>query len=276
MKLQAGSRVLLLLLFVPACQSPAESEVDRLEPAAAAAAPEWVPLFNGRDLDGWIPKITGFELGTNFADTFRVEDGLLRVDYSGYEQFDGRFGHLFFEQPFDHYDLRVTYRFVGDQTSGGPGWALRNSGVMLHGQDPKSMTVDQQFPVSIEAQMLGEAAETTALRTNGNLCTPGTNVEMGGKLIQDHCINSTSATYRGDEWVTLVLEVRGHESIRHRIDGEVVLEYQGPQLDPRDGDAQALLAAGAPVALSRGWISLQAESHPLDFKTVEIRVVDPR
>src|SRR5687768_10461613 len=81
------------------------------EPAA-----EWQQLFNGKDLTGWTPKVKGFELGDNHADTFRVEDGILKVGYDKYNgPFRGRFGHLFYEKPFANYVLRVEYRFVGEQ-----------------------------------------------------------------------------------------------------------------------------------------------------------------
>ncbi|MEM6570246.1 MAG: DUF1080 domain-containing protein [Planctomycetota bacterium] len=278
------SASLAFLVLLAACSSDGEPNADPSpDPAADSAAPEeapaepsepeWVALFDGESLDGWTPKITGHPAGENFANTFRVEDGVLRVAYDGYESFDGRFGHLFHEQQFSSYDLRIVYRFVGDQVPGGPGWAFRNSGVMLHGQTPESMGVDQNFPVSIEAQFLGQVADGGE-RSTANLCTPGTNVEMEGELVTDHCRNSTSATYRDDTWVTFEAQVRGNESIRHLVDGEVVLEYQRPQLDPRDGDAQALTEAGAEPMLAGGTISLQSESHPIEFKSVEIRVLD--
>ncbi|MFG0251264.1 MAG: DUF1080 domain-containing protein, partial [Phycisphaerales bacterium JB038] len=178
-----------------------------VEPASVESG--WVSLFNGRDLEGWMPKFTGHPLGENYANTFRVEDGLLRVVYDEYEAFEGKFGHLFFETPFRHYRIRVEYRFVGEQTPGGPGWAYRNSGVMLHCQAPETMAINQNFPVSIEAQMLGGDGEHE--RSTANLCTPGTNVVIAGELVQQHCINSTSHTYHGDDWVMLELEVRGNE-----------------------------------------------------------------
>lgn len=236
------------------------------------AEPQWIPLFNGENLDGWTPKFSGRPLAENYRNTFRVEGGLLRAVYDNYEQFQGEFGHLFFETPFDHYRLRVEYRFTGDQVPGGPGWAFRNSGVMLHGQPPETMALDQDFPVSIEAQMLGGAADGE--RPTANLCTPGTNVVQAGELVERHCTNSSSATYRGDDWVVLELEVRGSDVIRHLMDGEVVLEYRQPQLDPRDADAQRLLAAGADMLLGGGYLSLQAESHPVDFRSVELLPLD--
>jgi hypothetical protein len=234
--------------------------------------PEWIPLFDGASLNGWTPKLRGSALGEDPLRTFRVEDGLLRVCYDEYDAFEGRFGHLFFATPFERYRLRIEYRFVGEQTPGGPGWALRNSGVMLHCQSPESMRLDQDFPVSIEAQMLGGDGEHA--RSTANLCTPGTNVVMAGELVERHCTDSTSPTFHGEQWVTMELEVHGGDRIRHFVDGAPVLEYSAPQLDPRDADAQLLIARGAELGLTGGFLSLQAESHPLDVRRIELLPLD--
>ncbi len=233
---------------------------------------QWVSLFNGKDLTGWTPKIRYCELGENFDNTYRVEDGLLKVRYDGpgYKQYGERFGHLFFKDSFSNYRFRVEYRFVGSQCPGGPGWALRNSGVMVHGQDPATMQKDQDFPVSIEVQLLGGNGKDP--RTTSNLCTPGTNVVMKGELKLQHCINSTSPTFHGEDWVTAEIEVRNNEVIRHLIGGEVVLEYNKPQLDKRDESAKRLIR-GDELMLHGGTISLQSESHPIDFRKVEIMVL---
>ena len=231
----------------------------------------WRPLFNGKDLTGWKVKIRGYELGDNHADTFRVEDGLLTVGFEGYQKFDGRFGHLFYDGMFSNYKLRAEYRFVGEQVPGGPGWAFRNSGLMLHGQSPESMGQDQDFPVSIEVQFLG--GRDKGKRPTANLCTPGTHVVMNGKLVKRHCTNSKSKTYRGDQWVTVTVEVRG-DKFRHIVDGETVLDYEGTQLDDGDAEAKKLLAAGHDKVLRRGTISLQSESHPIQFRKVEILELD--
>ncbi|HJO37714.1 MAG: DUF1080 domain-containing protein [Vicinamibacterales bacterium] len=233
------------------------------------AQSDWIELFNGRDLNGWTPKITGYELGDNYGETFRVEGGLLTVAYDQYDDFAGRFGHLFYEQSFSHYLLRVEYRFVGEQAPGGPNWAVRNSGVMLHGEPPSAMAVEQEFPVSIEVQFLGGTGEGE--RATANLCTPGTNVVMAGELVTQHCTNSLSLTYGGDAWVTVEVEVRGDQVIRHLIDGKVVLEYEAPQLDDREEHSRDLAARQAGLLLSGGTISLQSESHPIQFRRVELR-----
>lgn len=241
--------------------------------ATACTAPKpknegWIQLFNGKDLNNWDIKITGSPLNENYGNTFRVEDSLLKVRYDQYEKFDGHFGHIFYKHPYSHYKIRVEYRFVGDQCPEGPGWAYRNSGIMIHGQSAESMELNQDFPVSIEVQLLGGNGKDE--RSTLNLCTPGTNVVYHDSLWTQHCTNSTSKTYHGDQWVTVEVEVRGDSVIRHLIDGQSVLEYSKPQLDDRDPNYQKLLPPDGNKLLKKGSISLQAESHPVDFRKVEL------
>ncbi len=239
-----------------------------IQAADASNQGEWISLFNGKNLDGWTPKITGYDLGENFANTFRVENGILRVAYDGYTEFGGRYGHLFYKEPFSNYVIRVEYRFVGKQTPGGAGWALRNSGIMIHCQPPATMRKAQDFPVSIEVQLLGGDGEHA--RSTCNLCSPGTHVVMRGQLITQHCTDSRSKTFHGDQWVTAEVEVHGNGKIIHRVNGETVLEYERPQLDEGDADAKKLIQGGNTM-LYGGYISLQSESHPVEFRKVELR-----
>jgi hypothetical protein len=236
----------------------------------ALGAEDWISLFNGKDLDGWTPKIKGYELGDNYSNTFRVENGAICVRYD-YKRFENRFGHLFYKQPFSNYVLRVEYRFVGQQLEDGPGWAFRNSGLMLHCQPPETMGKNQDFPVSIEVQLLG--GDGTNPRTTCNLCSPGTHVVMDGKLITQHCNNSRSKTFHGDQWVTAEIEVHGNGKFIHRVNGETVMEYEKPQLDPSDADAKKLMEKAGTSQLYGGYISLQSESHPVEFRKVEIRAL---
>lgn len=231
----------------------------------------FVPIFNGKDLSGWTPKIKGHKVGDNFANTFRVKDGVMQVRYDGYRgKFGDRFGHLFYKDELSHYVLRLEYRFVGDQLSDGQGWAWRNSGVMLHGQRPETMGVDQGFPVSAEAQFLGGPAD--GKRTTANLCTPGTNVMMNGKLWTQHCTDSSSETFRGDQWVNVEIEVHGGGLVVHRVNGKEVIRYDSIQYDPNDADAKALMPKDG-LLISRGTISLQSESHPIDFRNIRLKIL---
>ena len=249
---------IILSLFLSAAAIGAENE-------------KWIQLFNGKDLTGWTPKFRGYDLGVNYNDTFRVENGVMKVSYEKWDKFDSKFGHIFHKDSFSNYRLRIEYRFVGEQCPGGPGWAFRNSGIMIHGQPAETMTKDQDFPVSIETQLLGGSGKGE--RPTANVCTPGTHIVMNDKLITTHCINSKSKTYHGDDWVTLEMEVRGNEVVKHIMDGKVVFEYNKPQLDPGDGNAKKLIKDGN-LMLSGGSISLQAESHPCEFRKVEVLILD--
>ena len=186
------------------------------------------------------------------------------------------------DRPFSYYKLRFDYRFLGDQVSGGESWNIRNSGIMLHSQSASSNDFGQFFPVSIEIQLLGGLGKE--MRTTGNLCTPGTAVEIDGKINYRHCIKSTSATYHGDQWVNGEVIVLGGESITNLIENDTVLKYQIPQIgggftNPTMGDkdwssrgvkSKDYWIAKEGEVLMQGYIALQAESHPIDFKNIEI------
>lgn len=229
-------------------------------------APEeaWLQLFNGKDLIDWNIKIKGYELNNNYKNIFSVEDGIMKVRYEGVDTFNNEFGHIFYKNPFSHYKLRIEYRFTGEQVPGGPAWAFRNSGVMLHSQSAASMTLDQDFPVSIEAQFLG--GNGTDERTTLNACTPGTHIMMNGELVTRHCNNSRSKTYHGDIWVTADFVVLGDSVIHHIIEGDTVLTYNKPQV----GGAPDGYPVAEGTLINQGYICLQAESHPVEFRKVEL------
>ena len=228
---------------------------DASEKAPALSSAPWIQLFNGTDLTGWTPKFTGFPLGENLRDTFTVKDGLLTVDYQKWETFNGEFGHLYYEKPFSNYHLRATYRFVGDQVAGGPQWAIRNNGLMLHCQDPGTLLLDQKFPASIEVQLLGGLGKGD--RPTLAICTPGTHIHWEGKLEERHVIPTGGPTFQGDQWVTVEVEVRG-DHFKHLVNGKTVCSYDGVQLN--DG-----------TPLRQGWISIQAETAPIQFQSIELK-----
>jgi hypothetical protein len=232
----------------------------------------WESIFNGKDLTGWTPKIRGCKVGENFQNTYRVKDGVLKIDYSDYAQWDNRFGHLFYAKKYSNYRLRLEYRFTGDQLKGGPGWAFRNSGVMIHSEAPETMEHEQDFPTALEVQILGGTGQGE--RTTGNLCTPGTHVEMAGKLETAHCITSKSKTFNGDQWVKLEIEVRGNQLIRHLINGEEVMTYSKPQYGG-DAHAEALAKVAGDKMISEGYLCIQSESHSAEFRKIEIQQIKP-
>jgi hypothetical protein len=249
----------LVLLLFTSCFSLQNSKKDE---------PKWISLFNGKDLNDWTVKINKHEVNDNYANTFRVKNGMMTVSYEGYDSFDQQYGHIFYKKPFSAYFLRVEYRFVGEQVNGGEGWAKRNSGVMLHSQDPNTMLKDQNFPISIEGQLLGGDGKND--RTTGNVCTPGTHIEMNGKLISTHCISSSSKTYHGDQWVRAEFLVLGDSIVHHIIEGDTVLTYQKPQIGGGSVNVFDPNVKQNGKALKSGYISLQSESHPIEFRKVDL------
>lgn len=271
-------RILLLSLILIGwgCRNRPDTAADTTAAdtaSAPAVAEGWIQLFNGRDLNDWQVKITGYPLGENFGNTFRVEDGLLKVRYDGYDAFNERFGHIFHNRKFSHYLLSMEYRFVGEQAPGGPGWAIRNSGAMLHGQDPATMGLNQDFPISIEVQLLGGGGQ--GKRSTANLCTPGTHVVRDGKLFTAHCVNSSSQTYHGDQWVRVDVLVLGDTRMTHIVEGDTVLSYTQPQIGGGNVIHHDPAVKQDGKLLQEGSISLQSESHPIDFRRVELFDLQP-
>lgn len=266
-KLSYYSLALLMLLFAFTAT------------AQKAANKDWIQLFNGKNLDGWDIKIAGQPLNDNYKNTFRVEDGMLRIAYDQYTNFDGKFGHLYYNKPYSYYLLRYQYRFTGNQTPGGASWNIRNSGVMIHSQSAQSLSIGQDFPVSVEVQLLGGLDKGE--RTTGNICTPGTQVHINGELSMDHCVNSTSKTYNGDQWVSMTVLVLGDSIVKHIVESDTVLTYTkvevGGGFVSKDYDFKSAHIDNVDywqklqnTPLATGYIALQAESHPIDFKNIEL------
>ncbi len=231
---------------------------------------KFMPLFNGKDLNDWTVKIHHHEVGDNFGNTFRVEDSVIRVRYDQYGDFNDQFAHLYFKQPYSHFHLKLEYRFVGELQRGAPDYTLRNSGVMFHSQDPRSMPKEQNWPISIEMQFLGGLSDGKP-RPTGNMCSPGTDIVFNGKKYDGHCLNSTSKTYDGDQWVKAELIVLGDSLITHIINGDTVLQYTKPTMGGGvvRGYDSTIWQPDKP--LISGFIALQSEGQPVDFRKVELK-----
>jgi Domain of Unknown Function (DUF1080) len=252
--------------------------------AGAAGGHPWIQLFNGTDLADWIPKFAGSAVGVNYKNTFRVVNGVLVVSYDQYQTWNGEFGHLFYKTKFSHYLLRAEYRFVGTQVSGGVSWGYLNNGLMLHCQDPAGMDLMQQFPVSLEFKLFGDDGKPVAAgaepRTSGKICSPGTDVRINGALtLNQHCVETSTFHHAPNVWVTAEAEVHGSTHIQHRENGIVTADYTEPQLDPNDPNpervyAKRLLDGGAPKLLSEGFIAIQSETHPTEFRKIELQELD--
>jgi hypothetical protein len=246
--------LLLIVLFTASCGKKVQESEN------------WISLFNGKDLTGWDLKITGYPMNENYKNLFSVEDSILRVSYNELDSFRGEFGHIFYHTKFSNYKLRLEYRFSGEQCPGGPDWAWRNSGVMIHSQSAASMGIDQDFPVSVEVQFLG--GPETGDRSTLNVCTPGTDIDINGIPAEGHCHNSSSKTFSGDQWVRAEIVVYNDSIIHHIVEGDTVMTYTKPRVGPEMRPENYAVADNTP--LTEGYISLQAESHNVEFRKIEL------
>ncbi len=265
LKLSSTFKLAFLFLFFAGCTAHKKT----------TAQSEWIDLFNGKNLDGWIVKIHHHEAGENWGKTFRAEDGLIKVRYDQYGDFNDQFAHLYYQQPFSHFHLKLEYRFTGQLQKGAPSYTMLNSGVMYHSQDPRSMPKEQNWPISIEMQFLAGLGDGKP-RPTGNMCSPGTDIVYKGKMYDGHCLNSTSKTYDRDEWIKAELIVLGDSLITHIINGDTVLQYSHPTMGGGvvSGYDPKLWQPGKP--LKEGYIALQSEGQPIDFRNIQIRNLDPK
>ncbi len=266
MKFRSIILIAVCSLLAFACKKKSDNEILDLEPKETEV---WESIFNGKDLTGWTVKINGYPLGENIHNTFRVEDGVMKVSYDGYDKFGESYGHIFYKKPFSSYRLRLYYRFVGEQPPDGQAWAKKNSGVMLHSQAPQSMGLNQGFPVSLEAQFLGGVEEGVE-RPTANLCTPGMHVTMNDTLVTKHCIPAKAPTFYGEEWVQAEVLVLKDSLITHSINGKEVIRYSNPVYGGEYLPESALWQPQIGKPAREGYIALQSESHPIEFKNIEI------
>ncbi len=251
--------ILLLSYLFFSCSSDAQKQENQ----------DWIQLFNGKDINDWVVKIHHHETGDNFGNTFRVEDSILKIRYDRYDQFNERFGHLYYKTPFSYYHLKLEYRFADEWRKDAPEYTILNSGIMFHSQDPRNILKEQDWPISVEMQLLA-GLEDGKPRPTGNMCSPGTHVVYEGKLDTRHCIESSSKTFTPNQWVSAELIALGDSLIIHIINGDTVLKYSQPQIGGpivnRFDTAQKMDGK----ILKEGFIALQSEGQPIDFRNIKL------
>lgn len=247
---------LILLAFASSCSQKTNDE--------------WVTLFNGKDIDDWIVKVHHHDTGINFGNTFRVEDGIIKVRYDQYGDFNDQFAHLYYKTPFSRFHLSLDYRFTGQLQAGAPEYTMLNSGVMYHSQDPGTILKEQNWPISVEMQFLATLDDGTERHT-GNMCSPGTDIEYNGKVYDGHCLDSNSKSYPREQWVHADLIVYGDSLITHLINGDTVLRYSKPTMGGGVVNGYDSTVWNPGAALKEGFIALQSEGQPIDFKNIKLR-----
>ena len=245
-----------LCFHAPRAQTPADTA--------------WINLI--QNFSDWDLKLRYQNLNVNWNNTFQMVGGVLTVDYSNYVDFTNEpFGHACYKvRPFSYYYLRAEYQVWGNQVPLGPGWALQNNGFMLHSQSMASMGLNQDFPMSLEAQLLGPGNGSSTM----NLCTPGSafyTTATGGTVNLNHCINATSqpraAVNTG--WQPVSALVLADSVVRHYVNNVLVLTYyRTVQYQGNVSGNTITITNNAP--LNQGYITIQAESHPYRFRRIDV------
>ena len=264
------SCVFLLLVTLVSCKETSAEKENQIaiNTFKKTEDSQWVSIFNGKDLEGWIMKIRGFQLGENFANTFRIADGILSIRYDGYgDNFDDRFGGLYFNKRLSNYRIRAEYRFVGETAPGAPEWGYRDSGIQFHSQPPATLNITDAFPICLEYNLHG--GNGTDDRPVGAICANGMFVEIDGEKNSGYCTPArVSKTFHGDQWVTLEIDIRDGQ-ITHFVNGEEILRYSNPTYDPENQTAKAFIINGDNT-VKGGYLSIQSNSHPIDFRKIEL------
>ncbi len=237
--------------------------------ADEAKKPKWVSIFNGKDLSGWVVKVAGRPVGENLGNVFRVENGIMsvRYDHEAYANFNSQFGALYYNKKLKHYRLKVEYRFVGETAAGAPSWGFRDSGVQYQGQAPETVGLTQSFPVCLEYNLHGGNGKDE--RPTGEICANGIIVKIDGNPNSSYCTPPTvKRTFHGDQWVTLEIDVT-ESKISHFVNGEEILTFTDPRYNPNHELGKTFIVNGNDRVQS-GYISLQSNSHPIDFRKIEL------
>jgi len=261
--------LLPLLILTINCEDKKKAKQEsQIVSAENGPKEKWVSIFNGENLEGWTMKITSYPLGENFGNTFRVEDGILSIRYDGYgDDLNDRFGTLYYNKKLSDYRLRAEYRFVGETAPGAPKWGYRDSGIQFHGQPPETQKLNQAFPICLEYNLHG--GNGTDDRPVGAACAYGIFFEIDREKNATNCIQPiVKRTFHGDQWVTLELDIKDGQ-ITHYVNGEKIISYANPEYDPENETAKTLMKDGE-TAVKGGYISLQSNSHPIDFRKIEL------
>ena len=251
--------IIALVSLIGSAQSPSD-KADRRD---------WIQLFDGKSLDGWVPKITGYPLEKTTPTPSASSTAPCRRRPTGprrREQIRPSFLPTS-EVLLLHRRRRVPLH----RRAGGRRSRLGHSQQWPDVAQPVA-AIDVEgpgFPISVEVQLLGGLPNGKPQST-ANMCSPGTQVFIDGTMVKGHCLDSKSQTYAGDQWVRVEVAVRGGERLIHKVEGQTVLEYEKPTIGGGEVNKFDPAVKVDGTLLTDGYIEIQGESHPTEFRKIEV------
>ena len=237
--------------------------------------PEFRPLFNGKDYEGWYIKLRD-ETRAEGEKVFAIENEMIHVFNDDWpneidlnEGTDGTLGMMYTEKSYDKYHLKFEYKWGSKKANYFDKWQF-DAGVYYH------ITDDKVYPIGVEYQ-IHYIPETDRNRT-GDLIRPGGqkytwyyNAETHDYLHPDKggVKYTKKSGYEGkkwlhnakitrnfnglnDQWNVCEIIVMGGEYAIHKLNGEVV--NMAFDLDP-----------------AAGIIGFQSETAEIFYRNIEIK-----
>jgi hypothetical protein len=220
----------------------------------------WVPLFNGKNLDGFTTFLERTGKNKDDKGIFKVENGMIHVMDVPETTERQETGYLATTKTYGNFHLRVQYKW-GTKKFAPRATLPRDSGVhylltaddklwgnalecqIQEGETGDLYTLNNYY--SVQALVKDPAARSKTFDANGTLGTV-----TGGRLIRG--VTADSPT----DWNTVEVIVRGNTAT-HLVNGKVTMQLQN------------ITREGKPV--TEGRIALQAEAAEMWYRNIEIQ-----
>jgi hypothetical protein len=250
---------------------------------AAIAAPTddegWIPLFNGKNLDGWYSFQPTTGRNNDLRKFFKVTDGMIHVlDLSeDPHEWKGAVGYLATNQEYSDVRIHLEYKW-GAKRFARSVEGKRNSGLMYLVVGP-----DKMFPRSLECQIEetdvgdlwlvdGVSITTWLLDPYSSMYSddpspPGSKRVIGGLQIPASRVLKSGDFEDRTGWNTVEVILEGDRST-HIINGRTVNRaWDIRQPDPQDPTRM--------IPLKSGHIALEAEGSEIWFRNIKIKLLKP-
>ncbi len=219
--------------------APIEFRNITLAPAAKKPWPvspkKKISLFNGKDLDGWVPFLHEDKAGDDkrfgAQKNWSAGDGVMRCE-------GAKIGYIRTVESYSDYRLHVEWRWPGDPS---------NSGVLLH-----RTGIDKDFPVCIEAQLKHQNAGDLVMMNNATLVVDGEKRGPAkfGMAKKKHESNEKAP----GEWNSYDIVCKGG-ALQITVNGQLQNE-------------------GVEASVKSGPIALQSEGGPIEFRNIYLEPLE--